>query len=93
TSADYPADSISKLEINTLADGLFHASAYLFVLLSLVVLWRTARRTNVRWSGKLLAGTLLMRFDTFNQVEGVVDHQILGVHHVNETLPREQWIW
>jgi uncharacterized membrane protein len=31
--------------------------------------------------------------DTFNQVEGVVDHQILGVHRVNETLPREQWIW
>jgi uncharacterized membrane protein len=92
TSAGYPADSVSKLEINTLADGLFHASICLFVLLGLVVLWRTARRTSVRWSGKLLAGTLLMGFNTFNQVEGVVDHQILGVHHVSETLPREQWI-
>jgi uncharacterized membrane protein len=34
-----------------------------------------------------------MGCDTFSQVEGVVDHQILGVHHVYETLPREQWIW
>jgi len=24
---------------------------------------------------------------------GVVDHQILSIHHVNETVPREQWIW
>jgi uncharacterized membrane protein len=48
TSAGYPADSVSKLEINTLADGLFHASICLFVLLGLVVLWRTARRTSVR---------------------------------------------
>ena len=30
---------------------------------------------------------------TFNLVEGVVDHQILGIHHVNETVPREQWIY
>jgi uncharacterized membrane protein len=29
----------------------------------------------------------------FNLVEGVIDHQLLGLHHVNETAPREQWIW
>jgi uncharacterized membrane protein len=26
-------------------------------------------------------------------VEGIVDHHLLGIHHVNETVPREQWIF
>jgi len=25
-------------------------------------------------------------------VQGIVDHHLLGIHHVNETVPREQWI-
>jgi uncharacterized membrane protein len=34
-----------------------------------------------------------MGFGLFNLVEGLVDHQLLGIHHVNETVPRDQWIW
>jgi uncharacterized membrane protein len=93
TSAGYPADSLGSLQVNTFWDGLFHASTYVFVILGLAILWRTARRTHLHWSGKLLAGTVLMGFGIFNLVEGIIDHQILGIHHVNETVPREQWIW
>ena len=93
TSAGYPPDSVENLRINTLFDGLFHASTYAFVVAGLVVLWRSAHRRHLRWSGKLLVGTVLMGFGIFNLVEGVVDHQILGLHHVNETVPRSQWIW
>ena len=93
TSAGYPPDTVENLRINTLFDGLFHATAYAFVLIGLVLLWRAARRRHLRWSGKLLAGTLLMGFGLFNLVEGVVDHQILGIHHVNETVPRAQWVY
>lgn len=93
TSAGYPADSLSNLEVNTFWDGLFHASAYLFVLSGLAVLWRAARRTHLRWPGKLLAGTVLMGFGLFNLVEGVINHNVLGIHHVNETAPRGQWMW
>jgi hypothetical protein len=25
--------------------------------------------------------------------EGIIDHQILGIHHVNETVPPDQWIY
>ncbi len=88
TSAGYPADGVASLEANTLADGLFHASTYAFVLAGLLVLWRSARRTHLRWSGKLLMG-----FGLFNLVEGLVDHHLLGIHHVNETVPRGQWIY
>ena len=92
TSAGYPADSVDNLELNTLLDGLFHASTYIFVV-GLLLLWRTAHRSHLWWSGKMLAGTLLVGFGLFNLVEGLVDHQILGLHHVNETVPRDQWIY
>jgi uncharacterized membrane protein len=76
TSAGYPADSVPNLEINTLWDGLFHVSTYIFVALGLAILWRAAHRTHVRWSGKLLVGTMLMGFGLFNLVEGLIDHQL-----------------
>jgi uncharacterized membrane protein len=93
TSAGYPATSVANLELNTLLDGLFHATTYVFVALGVVILWRACRRAHVTWSGRLLGGTLLMGFGLFNLVEGIVDHHLLGIHHVNETVPRDQWIW
>jgi len=34
-----------------------------------------------------------MGFGIFNLVEGIIDHHLLGIHHVNETVPHEQWIF
>jgi uncharacterized membrane protein len=93
TDAGYPPTSVENLKINTLWDGLFHAATYIFVVLGLIVLWRASRRSHIRWSSKLMVGSLLMGFGIFNLVEGVVDHHLLAIHHVNETVPREQWIY
>ncbi len=93
SSAGYPPDSVANLQFNVLLDGLFHATTYLFVAIGLALLWRAAHRTHVHWSGKLFLGTLLIGFGTFNLVEGVINHQLLGLHHVNETVPRAQWIY
>ena len=93
TSAGYPPDSLENLKFNTLLDGLFHAATYVFVVLGLVLLWRTAHRTHLWWSGKMLVGSLLVGFGLFNVVEGIVDHHVLKLHHVNETVPVEQWIY
>lgn len=93
TSAGFPIDSIDNLKLNTFWDGVFHASTYLFVFLGVVLLWRAARRAHVIWSTKLIVGTLLIGFGAFNLVEGIIDHHLLGLHHVNETVPREQWIY
>jgi uncharacterized membrane protein len=38
-------------------------------------------------------GQLADGFGIFNLVEGVIDHHLLAIHHVNETVPREQWIY
>jgi uncharacterized membrane protein len=94
TSAGHPPDSVESLKLNTLADGLFHASTYALTGIGILILLRASRTAHRRWSGAELGGTVLMGFGTFNLVEGIVDHQILGIHHVNETVPREQWmIW
>lgn len=93
TSAGYPPESVENLKVNTLWDGLFHASTYVLTVLGLWILWRYSRTNHIRWSGKLLLGTFLMGFGIFNLAEGIIDHQILGIHHVNETVSREQWIY
>jgi uncharacterized membrane protein len=93
TSAGYPPDTVENLKINTFWDGVFHAGTYLFTVLGLLVLWRRSRGAHVRWSGRLLPGSILIGFGLFNLVEGLLSHQILGLHHVNETVAREQWIY
>lgn len=93
TSAGYPADSVENLKFNTLLDGFFHAATWLFTLAGLFILWRKARHPHVDWNAKYLCGTFLIGFGLFNLVEGTINHQILGLHHVNETAPPEQWIY
>ena len=93
SSAGYPPTTVHNLQVNTFWDGLFHALTYVCVAAGLVLLWRRAHAGRHWWSGKMLAGTLLMGFGLFNLVEGIVDHQLLGIHHVNETVPRAQWLY
>lgn len=93
TSAGFPPDSVENLRLNTLWDGIFHAATYVFVVIGLILLWRQAHQGHPWWSSKLLIGSMLLGFGLFNIVEGIVDHHLLGIHHVNETVPREQWIY
>jgi uncharacterized membrane protein len=86
-SSWYPPNTIDNLKLNILWDGIFHSSTYLFVVAGLFILWRFARRRHLFWSTRLLAGTMLLGWGAFNVVEGVIDHQLLGIHHVNELVP------
>jgi uncharacterized membrane protein len=65
---------------------VFHSSTYIFVVAGLFILWRHAHRRHLYWSNKLLIGTMLIGFGAFNVIEGIVDHHILGVYHVNEVV-------
>jgi len=91
-SSWYPIDTIENLKLNTLWDGIFHSTTYVFVVVGLFILWRTAHRQHLVWSNKLLTGTLLLGWGIFNVVEGLIDHEVLGVHHVNETVAQTQRI-
>ena len=80
-SAHTPVDTVDGLRLNTLADGLFHASTWVFTVVGVVLLYRQVRDgASLRWGG--LAGGLLAGWGGFNVVEGLVNHQLLGLHHV-----------
>ena len=92
-SSWYPPDTLENLRLNTLWDGVFHSATYVFVAVGLYLLWRAAHGRHLRWSSQMMAGTLLLGWGGFNLVEGLVDHQLLGVHHVNETVDPAQRIY
>jgi uncharacterized membrane protein len=93
TSAGYPANNLDNLELNVMWDGFFHISTYLFMATGMTILWSRALKPHAPWSGKMLVGAMLMGFGIFNLVEGIIDHHLLGIHHVNETVPPGQWIF
>lgn len=92
-SSWYPVNTIENLELNTFWDGIFHSATYLFVVAALFVLWRAAKRKHLYWSTKLLVGSMLIGFGLFNTVEGFINHHLLGVHHVNELVPSDRWVY
>lgn len=78
-------DSVAQLERQNVQDGFFHLACYGLTLAGVVLLFRAAgavRAAPGARSGRTLAGAMLAGWGVFNLVEGVVDHQILGVHHV-----------
>lgn len=85
TSAGYPPDSVSNLSVNTLFDGLFHAATWIATAIGLFMLHRAVRRRRA-WSGRRLLGGMAIGWGGFNLVEGIIDHHVLGLHHVRENV-------
>jgi uncharacterized membrane protein len=81
STGEHPPTTVAGLEANTLADGLFHAATWLATVAGVWLLWR-AERAGVRWNGRELLGAALAGWGAFNLVEGIVDHHLLGLHHV-----------
>jgi uncharacterized membrane protein len=78
--------TLAGLEANTVADGFFHLGTWAAALAGMVttsIAWRQGRIAP-SWSFHL--GLVLAGWGLFNLVEGLVDHQILGVHHVRDDL-------
>jgi len=92
-SSWYPTNTIYNIEFNTLWDGIFHSATYIFVVWGLVLLWRHARTSHLIWSTKLLIGAMLLGWGLFNVIEGIVDHHLLAIHHVNEAVAATERIY
>ncbi len=96
-SARYPkagvdaATALVNLEINMFWDGLFHALTWSTTALGLAMLWRVARGREVPLSDRVLLGSLAAGWGSFNLVEGLIDHQLLGIHHVVESGNHPLW--
>jgi uncharacterized membrane protein len=82
----YPITSLANLQFNTLWDGLFHTFTYAFTIAGVFLLWRSFRRADGRWSLRTLAGCLLAGWGGFNLADGIIDHHLLGIHHIRDDL-------
>jgi uncharacterized membrane protein len=87
----YPADTVHGLQVNTLWDGLFHTFTWLAILIGLGLLYaRVADQRGRVWASRVLWGWVLVGWGLFNLVEGIVDHHLLGIHHVRRG-PHQLW--
>jgi len=75
-------DTLVKADINMFWDGLFHAFTWGMTLAGIMLLWKVAKNEGVPKSTKVLAGSIITGFGTFNIVEGIINHHILQLHHV-----------
>ncbi len=85
-TGEHPAGSVAGLEDNTLADGFFHLSTWVLVVVATVLAVRAWQRREPAPPWRLQAGLMLAGWGAFNLVEGLIDHQLLGIHHVRDDL-------
>ena len=86
-----PPTDLVAMKVNMLWDGLFHLFTWLVTVAGLALLWRAGQRPEVPWSTRTLVGSMAIGWGAFNLVEGVIDHQILGVHHVHPGVDQLAW--
>jgi uncharacterized membrane protein len=85
-AGDHPSTTVAGLEDNTLADGLFHLATWFFIVTAMLLTVRAWQRGELAPPWRVHFGMLLAGWGAFNVVEGVIDHQLLGIHHVRDDL-------
>jgi uncharacterized membrane protein len=78
-----PPITLVEMKYNMVWDGIFHAFTWIMTALGVARLWTAGKRADVPWSTRTFVGSLLLGWGLFNFIEGVIDHQIMGIHHVH----------
>jgi len=81
-----PMDTVAGLEANTLVDGFFHVATWVLVAVATALMVSAWQRRELAPPWRAHIGLLLAGWGSFNVVEGVVDHQLLGLHHVRDDI-------
>ena len=83
---EYPVTTVAGLETNTVADGVFHLLTWMLVLLGVSLSLRAWQRGELAPPWRLHIGLLFAGWGAFNLVEGLLSHQLIGLHHVRDDL-------
>lgn len=81
-STPNPPTTLEALQANTLGDGLFHAATWIVTVAGVFVLMASNGARHADGATRTLVGGMLIGWGGFNLVEGLIDHHILGLHHV-----------
>jgi uncharacterized membrane protein len=79
-------NTVAGLETNTLVDGFFHLATWVFVVAAMLMTVTAWQRRELAPPWRTHVGMLLVGWGVFDVVEGLIDHQILGIHHVRDDL-------
>ena len=90
-SSVMPPTTLEVMHVNMFWDGIFHAATWLATLAGLLMLWSGARESDVLPSSRWLIGLMLIGWGLFNFIEGLIDHHLLGIHHVRQWGPNPPW--
>jgi uncharacterized membrane protein len=91
-----PPVTMEAMSQNMVWDGLFHAATWITTLLGVYLLWSAAREGTVVASASQFTGEMLCGWGAFNLVEGIIDHHLLGIHHVRDMpmhIPAYDWLF
>ena len=80
----FPPHTMEHMRINMTWDGLFHALTWIVTLVGILLLRSAAYARAAIPSLQAFMGQLIVGWGVFNLVEGIIDHQILGIHNVRE---------
>jgi uncharacterized membrane protein len=95
-SAIAPPTTLALMAINMRWDGFFHAAVWLVTLIGVYWLLLDGRRCEPLPDIKTFTGLLFLGWGLFNLVEGILDHHLLGLHHVRDLpahVPLYDWLF
>ena len=70
------------IEVQILADGLFHVLMYFVAFAGLWLLWKSRREYALPLSDRKLLGNVFIGFGTWHILDGILSHWILGIHRI-----------
>jgi uncharacterized membrane protein len=91
-SAVLPPHTMDAMSRNMVWDGQFHLATWVLTLIGILMLW-SDRQVSARTRG-VLVGQMILGWGIFNLVEGLIDHHVLGIHHVRDLplhMPAYDW--
>jgi uncharacterized membrane protein len=95
-SAKLAPVTLAALRDNMRWDGFFHAAVWLVTVVGVYQLLTDAWRGVALPTPRAFTGQLLLGWGAFNLVEGIIDHHVLGLHHVRDLplhVPAYDWVF
>ena len=77
-----PPTTLEAVHVNMVWDGVFHGAVWLVTLVGIFLLWSAAYHQERIPFLQEFVGRLVSGWGWFNLVEGLIDHQLLGIHYV-----------
>jgi uncharacterized membrane protein len=90
-SSKVPPTDLVAMKFNMVWDGLFHALTWLMTVAGLALLWRAKVDPRSAGATRTIIGSLALGWGAFNLIEGLIDHQLLAIHHVHPGTDQLGW--